>query len=410
MSSAPRIDFQPYDPRFAEDPYRVYAQLRERSPVFQSEQVGMTLFTRHDDIRSALLDRRFGRTMDHVLPAEAVERRRRSERWGQLPFYRRYVRTNLLETDGADHARLRGLVSAALGPRRVAGLRNRIQALVDRLLDEREHDGRMEFIADLATPLPVHMIAELLGWPELERHRLRPWSARIVRLYEKDCSAGDEALAETATAEFAAMLGELAAARREEPRDDLVSALVTVADADGERLSEDELVATCMLLLNAGHEATVNAAGNGLWALLRHPEELARLRAAPSLVTSAVEEMLRYDPPLQLFHRYVLEDLSFVDIELRQGEMVGLLYGCANRDPQAFERAEEFDIGRNPNRHLSFGTGTHFCLGAPLARLELDILLGSVLRRLPELQLDEAQPEFRTGLVFRGLKALQVRW
>jgi cytochrome P450 len=267
----------------------------------------------------------------------------------------------------------------------------------------------MEFIADVAVPLPVQMIAELLGWPEEERHRLRPWSAQIVRLYEKDYTADDERRAERAAREFAERLATLAAERRAAPRDDLISALVAVSD-QGEGLSEDELVATCMLLLNAGHEATANAAGNGLWALLRHPDQFARLREAPALLPLAVDEMLRYDAPLQLFHRYVLEDMEWGGYELRRGEMVGFLYGSANRDPRAFDRADEFDVGRAPNRHLAFGAGTHFCLGAQLARLELEVLFGTLLERPRVLQLDGEPPGYRPGLVFRGLTHLPLRW
>ncbi|HZF26316.1 MAG TPA: cytochrome P450 [Steroidobacteraceae bacterium] len=413
MSTAKPADFEPYSAAFAADPYPVYSRLREHTPVFYSAQLGMTLFTRYDDIRSLLLDGRLGRTLDHVKHPEEIARQRVSAEWQRLPSYSRYVRVNLLETEGTEHARVRRLVSAALTPRRVRDLRGRIQALVDEMLLTLLPQGRMNFLADLAEPLPVYMISDLLGWPLEERHRLRPWSAQIVRLYEKDHSAEDEAQAEAATTEFAAMLGELADRRRNDPRDDLISGMVAAVD-EGERLTRDELIATCMLLLNAGHEATVNAAGNGLLALLHHPEQAARLRAAPAaepaILTSAVEEILRFDAPLQLFHRYVLEDLSFAGVELRKGDTVGLLYGCANRDPQVFERADEFDVGRNPNRHLSFGTGTHFCLGAPLARLEIEILLGTVLRKLSELRLDGAEPEFRTGLVFRALKALSVCW
>jgi cytochrome P450 len=409
MSTAIPAEFEPYSASFAADPYPVYARLREHTPIFHSAQLGMTLFTRYEDVRALLLDGRLGRTFDHLKTPEEIARQHSSAEWTRLPNYSRYVRVNLLETEGADHARVRRLVSAALTPRRIRELRGRIQGLVDEMLAEVLPRGRMNFLGDLAEPLPVYMISELLGWPLEERHRLRPWSAQIVRLYEKDHTPDDEARAEAATTEFAAMLGELADRRRTDPRDDLISALVEVVD-QGDRLTRDELIATCMLLLNAGHEATVNAAGNGLLALLRHPAQLQRLRADPALMASAVEEILRYDAPLHLFHRNVLEDFAFAGIDLNRGDVAGLLYGCANRDPRAFERADEFDVRRNPNRHFSFGTGTHFCLGAPLARLELEILLGTVLRELPELRLDGDEPEFRTGFVFRGLKVLHVRW
>jgi cytochrome P450 len=409
MSRAPEVDFRPYDSAFAADPYPVYARLRDETPVFHSPQIGLTLFARHDDVRSLVLDARLGRSMDHVTSPEAVSERRRTAGWHRLPNYSRYVRVNLLETEGADHARVRRLVAAAFGTRRVRDLRDRIRGLVGRLLDERMQDGCMDFVADVAGPLPVHVIAELLGWPAEERHRLRPWSARIVRLYEKDHTLDDEARAELATGEFATVLAELAAERRAAPRDDLISALVAVVD-EGDRLTADELISVCMLLLNAGHEATANAAGNGLWALFRHPEQMARLRANPSLLPSAVDEMLRYDAPLQLFHRYVLEDMEHGGFELRRGEMIGLLYGSANRDQSAFGRADEFDVGRSPNRHLAFGAGTHFCLGAQLARLELEVLFETLLQRLPRLRLDRDPPRYRAALVFRGLERLSLRW
>jgi unspecific monooxygenase len=315
----------------------------------------------------------------------------------------------MLEMEGPDHTRLRRLVSAALDPRRIRKLRDRVQAVVNELLDRIAPHGNMEFLEELAVPLPVHMISELLGWPAEQRDRLRPWSAQIVRLYEKDYSEEDEACAESAATEFSAALNELADDRSRTPRDDLVSALVAVRD-HGNRLSRDELIATCILLLNAGHEATVNGAGNGLLALLREPEALARLRSEPTLIGTAIEELLRFDSPLQLFHRFVLEDLEHGGVKFSRGDMVGFLYGSANRDPKGFERPDELDLARKPNSHLAFGAGTHFCLGAPLARLELDVLFTTLLRRLPNIRLYGGQPEFRRGLVFRGLKQLRVCW
>ncbi len=409
MSNATPAEFHPYDAAFAADPYPVYARLRERSPIFHSPELGMTLLTRYEDIRSLVLDRRIGRTLDHVTPREEVERRRRLAQWERLPNYSRYVRLNLLETEGTDHARVRRLVSAALDPRRIRLLRTRVQEAVDAMLATLEPRGRMNFLEDLAVPLPVLMIAELLGWPAQERYRLRPWSAHIVRLYEKDSTAEDEMRAEVAAGEFAAMIGDLADRRRAEPRDDFISALAQVAH-EGERLSRDELIATCMMVLNAGHEATVNAACNGLLALLRHPQQLARLLGDRTLMPTAIEEMIRYDAPLHLFHRFVLEDLEIGGARFARGDTIGLLYGSGNRDSLAFERVDEFDVGRQPNRHLGFGAGNHFCLGASLARLELEVLFSTVLDRLPRLRLAGPEPTYRTGLVFRGLTDLQVRW
>jgi cytochrome P450 len=238
---------------------------------------------------------------------------------------------------------------------------------------------------------------------------LRPWSAAIVRLYEKDHTRADEAQAEAATVEFAEMLTRLVHQRRKSPADDLISALAQV-ESEGERLSPDELVATCMLLLNAGHEATVNAAGNSVLALLRHPDQLQKLMANPSLLSTAIEETLRYDSPLHFFHRFVLEDFEFKGFEFSKGETIGYLYGSANRDPEAFDDADKLDISRDPNRHIAFGRGVHFCIGAPLARLELEVLFSTLLRRIPGLRLADQEPEYNTGLVFRGLKRLQLCW
>ncbi|MGH8193890.1 MAG: cytochrome P450 [Woeseiaceae bacterium] len=392
-------DFDPYSPEFAADPYPVYTKLRETSPVFRSDALGMTCLTRHRDVFRALTDRRLARAFKGMTEARAT---------GEWPYYDRYVRVNLLETEGETHTRLRRLLGAALTPKRVNDLAARVQAVANDLLDGIEAGSEVDFIAAIAEPLPVTVISELLGWPTEERHRLRPWSADIVRPYEKNASRTDFERAETACREFARMLGDLAALRYRKPEADLISALAALRD-EPDGLSADELIANCMLLLNAGHEATVNAAGNGLLALLRHPEALQRLRAQPEWLDSAIEEMLRYDAPLHLFHRFALEDMTIAGRAVRQGEMIGLLYGSANRDPEVFPDADRFDIGRSPNRHLGFGAATHFCLGAPLARLELRTLFRTLLQRMREIERVDEKPEYRTGLVFRGLRRLRIR-
>jgi cytochrome P450 len=396
----PAADFDPYTDEFAADPYPVYATWRQAAPAFRSDPLDLALITRYRDIVRLLGDRRLGRDA-------AAQGQEAPAAGDELPCYDRYVRVNLLETEGETHARLRRLLGAALGPQRIRALAARIEAIAGDLVGRIAPGSTFDFMAEVAEPLPVTVISELLGCPPEARARLRPWSARIVRLYEKDAGTEDRQHAETACREFASMLDGLIDERRQRPRDDLISALAARLDSS-EGLSRDELVSGCMLLLNAGHEATVNAACNGLLALLRHPESMEQLGTRPRLVESAVEEMLRYDSPLHLFHRFALADIEIGDLQLRRGDKVGLLYGSANRDPDAFPEPDRFDIERAPNRHLAFGAGTHFCLGASLARLELRTLFATLLASGPRLQLAEA-PEYRTGLVFRGLKRLRVR-
>jgi cytochrome P450 len=400
-----KLPFEPYTAEFAADPYPFYAALRERSPVFHSREFGMTFLTRHADVLHALRDRRLGRAP----PAQPDETRNEPIAGAgrvSMPCYERFVRVNLLETEGRAHARLRRLLAGALSPKRIAMLHSRVQQLADGLIGRLSPGAEIDFIAAVAEPLPVVMIAELLGWPAAERHRLRPWSAAIVRLYEKDATVEDARRAEAACREFAGMLDALASERKAAPADDCISALAAL-EADG--LSRDELVSNCMLLLNAGHEATVNAAGNGLLALLRWPAELLKLRNEPALIDSAVEEMLRYDSPLHLFHRFAYEAVDIGGQVIPAGGKVGLLYGSANRDPQMFPAPDTFDIERSPNRHLAFGAATHFCLGAPLARLELRTLFATLLARYRRLELCEPAPEYHPGLVFRGLRRLRIK-
>ena len=393
------MQFEPYSAAFAADPYPFYAALRERSPVFHAGEFGMTFLTRYRDIFAALTDKRLGRAVPAAAGPTSLK---------QLPNYERYVQINLLETEGDTHARLRRLLAQALSPKRVADLQARVQEIAARLVAQLAPGVEVDFIADVAEPLPVVVISELLGWPAAERHRLRPWSADIVRLYEKDATDEDAKRAEAACREFAGMLDALAAERKAAPADDFISALTALED-EPEGLSRDELISSCMLLLNAGHEATVNAAGNGLLALLRHPHAMRKLREEPSLIGSAVEEMLRYDPPLHLFHRYAYEELGVDGHVIPRGGKIGLLYGSANRDPDMFAEPDRFDIARSPNRHLAFGAATHFCLGAPLARLELRTLFGALLANNSRIELCEEKPEHHPGLVFHGLKRLRIR-
>jgi cytochrome P450 len=395
--------FAPEDLGFIADPYPVYAQMRERAPIWYHEPTDHWLVSRHVDVNALLRDRRFGRTYHHV--STHAEMGRPEEPTWHGPFWH-LIRNGILDMEPPDHTRVRSLVSKAFTPKMVEGMRNSVQAMMDALVADVADGGAFDLIATLAEPLPVAVIAELLGVPQDDRHLLRPWSADICGMYELNPSEETARTAVRACVEFSDYLRVLSRERRQEPRGDLISALAHVV-ADDERLTEDELIGTCVLLLNAGHEATVNVTGNGWWSLFRNPEQLARLRADPTLVPRAIEELMRWDTPLQMFERWVLEDADICGARVPKGAELGLLFGSSNRDPDVFDRPDQLDVGREPNPHVSFGAGVHFCLGAPLARLELETSFSTVLRRLPTLTLLE-EPTWKPNYIIRGLRELRV--
>jgi cytochrome P450 len=395
--------YDPFSEQFVADPYPAYAMLREERPVFFHEPTGQWVITRYADVNALLRDRRLGRSYLHLAS---------HEEFGQLaepqflrPFWD-LIRAGMLDVEPPAHTRLRRLVAKAFTPRMVEGLRPMIGRLAGELVGALVTKGGGDLLAEVAEPLPVTVIAELLGVPDADRGLLRPWSRDICGMYELNPSAAAQQIAVRAATEFSGYLRALAGQRRADPRDDLISALARVMD-EGERLTEDELVGTCVLLLNAGHEATVNATGNGWLALLRHPGELTRLRADPALVPTAVDELLRYDTPAPMFERWVLDDIEVAGVDIARGSQVALQFASANRDPAVFADPDRLDIGRDPNPHISFGLGIHYCLGAPLARIELAESLSALLRLAPGLAL-AGEPAWKPGFVLRGLKSLPV--
>jgi cytochrome P450 len=398
------LGFDPADPAFIADPYPVYRRLREDHPILWNPATDQWLLSRHADVNRLLRDRRLGRTYLHQSTHAQMDRPEPPE-W-HAPFHE-LNDAGILDMEPPDHTRLRRLVLKAFTPSTVESMRIRIQAIVDGLIDDFGGAGEVDLIAQFAEPLPVTVIAELLGVPEADRHLLRPWSADICLMYELDPPEASARKAVRASLEFGAYLRDLLAERRRRPGDDLISALAAVVDA-GDTLTEAELIGTCVLLLNAGHEASVNGAGNGWWTLFRHPDALTALRADPALLPSAIEELLRYDTPLSLFERWVLEPIEVEGVAIPRGDEVALLFGSANRDPAVFDRADALDLARDPNPYLSFGAGIHYCLGAPLAKLELGIAFGTLLRRVPDIELVEP-PRWKPTFVLRGLKELRVR-
>jgi cytochrome P450 len=420
----PATAFDPWSPEFVAHPYDVYAELRAQGPVMYYEPSDQWLVPRWADVNALLRDsRRLGRTYLH---------RYTHEEFGRTPpppEHEPFHVLNghgLLDLEPPDHTRIRRLVSKAFTPRMVESLRPVVRRLAEGLVAALAAEGGGDIVAALAEPLPVAVIAEMLGVPESDRHLLRPWSADITGMFELNPSEEAARRAVRASVEFSAYLRELIARRRAEPGEDLVSALIGVKEGwdevprtrvvagrrvgEGDRLTEQEMVSTCVLLLNAGHEATVNTTANGWWALFRNPGQLAALRAEPErLLPTAVEELLRYDTPLQMFERWVLEDIEIGGTVVPRGSELALLFGSANRDPDRFAEPDRLEIARADNPHVSFGAGIHFCLGAPLARVELAESFAAVLRGAPGMRLVK-EPTWKPGYIIRGLEELIVEF
>ncbi len=402
--SALELGYDPWSPAFVADPYPALARLREGPRALYDERTSQWLVSRHADVNALLRDRRLGRTYLHV--ATNAEWGRPDPPADEAAFWDLLGR-QMIDKEPPDHTRLRRLVSTAFTPRTVERLRPRIDEIASRLVDVAAELGEFDLIADLLELLPVNVIAELLGIPAADRPKLRPWSGDMTLVFELNPSARDRARAVAAGREFEAYIRDLARERRRRPTGDLMSELALVAEA-GDRLTEDELVATAILLLNAGHEASVNGAANSWYALFRRPAALAALRADPGLVPTAIEELLRFDTPAPMFERWVLEDIEIGGIRIPRGQELALQFAAANRDPAAFAQADEIVLDRDPNPYLSFGAGIHYCLGAPLAKAEFDIVFRRILERFPRLELVE-QPAWKPRFILRGLESLRVR-
>ncbi|MFJ8944155.1 cytochrome P450 [Streptomyces sp. NPDC102395] len=396
-------DFDPWDPAFLADPYPAYAELRAKGRVRYFEATNQWLVPHHADVSALLRDRRLGRTYQHRFTHEDFGR---TAPPGEHEPFHTLNDHGMLDLEPPDHTRIRRLVSKAFTPRTVERLKPYVRKLAGELVDALVEKGGGDLLTDVAEPLPVAVIAEMLGIPEADRAPLRPWSADICGMYELNPSQETAARAVRASVEFSAYLRELIAARREEPGDDLISGLIAAHD-EGDRLTEQEMISTAVLLLNAGHEATVNATVNGWWALFGNEGQLAALRADHSLVPSAVEELMRYDTPLQLFERWVLDEIEIDGTVLPRGAEIATLFGSANHDPEVFAAPEKLDLTRKDNPHISFSAGIHYCIGAPLARLELAASMTALLEKAPTLR-PTAPPSRKPNFVIRGLEGLSV--
>jgi cytochrome P450 len=403
MAAASDLAFDPWDPAFVADPYPAYAELRARGRVHYFEPTDQWLVPHHADVSALLRDRRLGRTYQHRFTHEDFGRT--APQAEHEPFHTLNDH-GMLDLEPPDHTRIRRLVSKAFTPRTVEQLKPYVHGLANDLVAALTEAGGGDLLTDVAEPLPVAVIAEMLGIPEADRAPLRPWSADICGMYELNPSQEVAARAVRASVEFSEYLKELIAERRKEPGEDLISGLIAAYD-EGDRLTEQEMISTCVLLLNAGHEATVNATVNGWWALFRNPEQLAALRADHSLVPSAVEELMRYDTPLQLFERWVLDEIEIEGTTIPRGAEIAMLFGSANHDTEVFQDPERLDLTRKDNPHISFSAGIHYCIGAPLARIELAASMTALLEKAPTLSL-AAEPRRKPNFVIRGLEGLTV--
>lgn len=399
------VDFDPGSAEFLLDPYPELNRVRESAPVFYDRARERWFVTRHADVRNCLRDKRLGRNFRHVLAPEEIGVPPLDPRWQAFWDSERW---SLLWLEPPDHTRMRKLVAAAFTPRSVESLRAPAHELAVELLEPLAEAVEMELLYDYAQPYSIAVICRMLGVP-LDRHRdLLEWSHRMVKMYELDVPVEAAEAANRAAAEFQAYVRELIRERRAKPREDMVTALAE-AEVDGARLSDDEIVSTVIVLLNAGHEATVNTLGNGTLAFARRPDQWRRVVSGEVECRLAVEEMIRFDPPLQLFERWVLaEDFAVGDVSIPLGSKVAMLFGSANRDPRVFEHPDELDVGRpNAAQHIGFGGGIHVCIGAPLARIELEASLAALRRFWPDFELVE-EPRRTGAFVIWGLESLRL--
>ena len=390
------LDFT--DPAFIADPYPDLARLRDYGQPVWSEQLGIFLAPRHADANEVLRSR----TLQRIYQAKTPERD-----WSTFNFLHA---DSLLDSEPPKHTRLRALITKAFNPRTIDNLRPAVTEIVEGLLDDladRVDSGEADLVRDFAEPLPVKVIASLLGFPPEDEYLLRPWSQAIVKMYEVDPDEDTREAARIAADEFAAYIEQLMDSRRVEPGEDLISELAAVEDG-GDRLSPQELIATCVLLLNAGHEASVNGLGNGFVAALQRPDQMALLRADPVHVApTALEEFLRFDSPLHLFERTATEDTVIGGVTVPAGEKIAALLGSANRDETVFQNPDQMDLTRDPNPHIGFGAGIHFCIGAPLARMEMSIAVPALMTRFPTICL-AGTPVSRGTFVLRGFAEVPV--
>ncbi|KKC31132.1 cytochrome P450 [Devosia psychrophila] len=400
-----RASAEPRDPAFFQNPYTFYDQLHASEPTFFWDQYGHWCFAGFKDVSALLRDKRFGREILHVATREELGMPEPKAHTAAFDLTEKH---SLLNLEPPAHTRLRTLVNRAFVSRHVEQLRPRIVKLANEMIDRFEGEDSVDLIKAFAAPIPAIIIAEMIGLPADSASDLLAWSNRMVAMYMFGVSKETELDADQASQAFMDFVGEAIKERRKQPREDLLSHMLT-SDRGGDVLSDEEVMSTAILLLNAGHEATVHTTGNGVKSILESGIDPVTLFATPEQTEATVEECLRFDAPLHMFTRYALSDLEYGGINLRKGDVVGLMLGAANRDPARFANANSFDPFRTDGANISFGAGIHFCIGAPLARIELQVAFSELFKRLPKLRLAE-EPRYNDVYHFHGLQRLTVSW
>jgi pimeloyl-[acyl-carrier protein] synthase len=396
--------FTPLTPEKLENPYPYYARLRENAPVWFSKEGGYWLISRYEEVNAILRDIHYSKRMTNAKGVDKIIARLMDPR---LMGMMKSRQNSMLAQDPPDHTRLRGLVNKAFTPKMVEGLRPHIESIAKELIDNVANKGKMDLIADFAFPLPVTVISEMLGIPTSDRDKIKEWSRPIAESFDIDSSKEAMLKAKDASEAFTNYLKPLVAERRKNPKEDLISGLIA-AEEEGNKLTEQELFANLVLILLAGHETTVNLIGNGMVALLRHPDQLQKLKENPSLIGTAVDEVLRYDSSVQLARRVVMEDVQVHGQTLKKGDMCTLMIGSANHDPAVFPDPEKFDITRTDSKYLSFGAGIHHCLGSSLAKAEGEIAISMLTSRLPNMKLATDKLQHRHPAALRGFIEIPV--
>ena len=408
LKTANNIKFDPLSKDFAQDPHKFYTQLREQNIPYYYEDIDTWMLTKIQDVEDVALDKTMVRGLHDKLTKDELLEQQHKMNWHNMPHHERFIQFNLLESEGDVHTRLRKLVFKEFTPAMIIKQREAIQSYVDRLISQLIDLEEIDFVESFASHVPGHIIGRVLGVPDEDCPQLRIWSENVVHFFNIGCNDDDKILAEQSTKEFFYYLHSLLLERDKLPQDDLLSRLQEQKKAG--LMDEDELIATAMLILMAGHGSTIDVLGSGMHSLLRFPDQQTKLKNDPSLIKTAIQEMFRFESPLPYFHRFATRDSLVAGQEFNSGTRFGLLYGAANRDPTRFNEPNKFDITRNPNRHIAFGGGTHFCLGNHLARLDMDVIFTTLNEKFNSFELVEENPIYKRGLSVRGPKSLKIAW